>query len=262
MTHSGCKTGDWRAVAGRTSRALLAAFMVLALDAKASADEARPLTTAQASRCGLALVFAIDVSSSVDARDYRLQMEGLANALRNPVVQQAVVDTGGVLATAFEWSGRNQQVEIEPWRFLVAPSDIEDFAAGLETHQRRHTEFPTALGYAMGHAATIMRGAPLDCARRVIDVSGDGVNNEGFEPPLAYANFPFAGVQVNALVIAGANPDPVDYFTRNVLHGPGAFLEIAEGFDDYEEAMIRKLLREIRGAALSSVNPVQDRARQ
>lgn len=238
---------------------ILAALMVVSALATMDRSYAQEGTTpsfdvAQGGRCGLALIFAIDVSSSVDDNDYQLQMRGLADALRDPLVQEAIVDTGGMLATAFEWSGRNQQVEILPWQFLAASGDIEQFAVGIESHQRRFAEFPTALGYAMGHASTLMRGAPLQCARRVIDVSGDGVNNEGFQPPLAYENFPFDGIQVNALVIAGANPDPVDYFTRNVLYGPGAFLEIADGFEDYRNAMRRKLLREIRGAALSSLD--------
>ncbi|NNL18103.1 MAG: DUF1194 domain-containing protein, partial [Boseongicola sp.] len=79
------------------------------------------------------------------------------------------------------------------------------------------------------------------------------VNNEGYEPFLAYRNFVFDGVQVNGLVIAGARPDPVPYYKQHVIFGPGAFVEIAAGFEDYERAMKRKLLREINGSALSSL---------
>lgn len=201
--------------------------------------------------CGLSLVLALDVSSSVDAREFELQMGGLAGALREPEIVQAIVESGGILVTAFEWSGRFQQVEVEPWRFLADEAGVLSFAQRIETHTRGFNEYPTALGYALGHAATRLRGAPLDCARKVVDVSGDGANNEGFGPEAAYANFDFDGVTVNGLVIEGELPDPVRYYRERVIRGPGAFVEVARDFSDYEEAMRRKLLREINGAALS-----------
>jgi hypothetical protein len=96
-----------------------------------------------------------------------------------------------------------------------------------------------------------LRNAPLQCARAVIDVSGDGVNNEGFEPDLAYRNFDFSNVTVNGLVIQGADPDPVSYYQSEVAYGPGAFVIVAARFEDYETAMKQKLLREIYGASLA-----------
>lgn len=211
-----------------------------------------PGTMARAQpNCSLALVLAIDVSSSVDERDYRLQMQGLASAFGDPTIQQAIVGVGGILVTAFEWSGRRQQVEIAPWTFLANQTDIAGFANRITRHPRRYNAFPTALGYALGHAAGRLQQAPLRCARQVIDVSGDGVNNDGFGPDLAFVNFPFDNVQVNALVIAGATPDPVSFFRREVIRGPGAFIEVANGFRDFEAAMKRKLLREIIGGAFS-----------
>ena len=201
--------------------------------------------------CGLSLVLALDVSSSVDAEEFALQTGGLANALRDPSVRRSIIAAGGIQAIALEWSGRDKQVDIAPWSLLTSDADISRFADSIETHQRVHTKFPTALGYALGHAATRLRKAPLRCARAVIDVSGDGVNNEGFEPLLAYRNFDFFNVTVNGLVIQGADPDPVAYYRAEVIHGPGAFVEIAADFSDYEAAMKRKLLREINGAGLA-----------
>jgi hypothetical protein len=205
------------------------------------------------SQCALSLVLAIDVSSSVDERDYRLQMDGLANALRDETVRRAIAQVGGIQVTAFEWSGRRQQVEIVPWTFVAGDETVFALADRLQGHPRRYQEFPTALGYALGHAAGRFGAAPLRCTRHVIDVSGDGVNNEGFGPGPAYANFPFDDVQVNGLVIAGADPDPVAYYRNEVLFGPGAFMEVANGFADFEAAMKRKLLREIVGGALSGL---------
>lgn len=207
--------------------------------------------SAQAVRCGLSLVLAMDASSSVDENEYRLQMNGLAAALADEEVLQAIADVGGVQLYAFEWNGRYNQRVIVDWSYLYLPNDVIDIAEMIQSHQRGRDDLPTALGYALGHAATQLRAAPLRCSRQVIDVSGDGVNNEGFEPGAAYANFDFSNVQVNGLVITGAKPDPVTYYQREVRFGAGAFVEIANGFDDYETAMKRKLVREIRGAALS-----------
>lgn len=226
-------------------RRLLALAAAVLLSAAASGEAA-----AQA-RCGLSLVLAIDVSSSVDEADYRLQMDGLAGALTDPSVMTAIIESGGIQAMAFEWSGRFSQVEVAPWAFLSGEASIRAFAGRISAHPRSRFDLPTALGHALGHAVTQFATAPLACARRVIDVSGDGVNNEGFGPMEAYRHFPVAGIQVNALVIAGADPDPVGYYRAEVLHGPGAFLEVAADFADYREAMRRKLLREINGSALS-----------
>jgi len=202
-------------------------------------------------RCGLSLVLALDVSSSVDEGEFDLQMQGLAGALRDPEIVQAIVGSGGIQVMAFEWSGRFQQVEVAPWSYLSTEADVLAFAGVIAGHRRGFDDFPTALGYALGHAATRLSGAPLNCARKVVDMSGDGITNEGFGPAEAYDAFDFDGVTVNGLVIEGEYPDPVIYYREQVIRGPGAFIEIARDFSDYEDAMRRKLLREINGAALS-----------
>ena len=199
-------------------------------------------------------MLALDVSSSVDTEEFALQTGGLAAALRDPQVRQAIRETGGIQATALEWSGRYQQATIAPWALLSTDAEILAFARSIEAHQRVFEKFPTALGYALGHAATRLREAPLQCARAVIDVSGDGVNNEGFGPDLAYRNFDFANVTVNGLVIRGADPDPVSYYQSEVAYGPGAFVIVAANFKDYETAMKQKLLREIYGASLARID--------
>ena len=121
---------------------------------------------------------------------------------------------------------------------------LDGFAAALTAHERRYEEFPTAMGYALGYGANLLRRAP-PCGRKVLDVSGDGVTNHGFRPVHAYRHFDFAGVTVNGLVIGGDDPELVAFYRDEVIHGPGAFAEIAAGFADYARAMRRKLLREI-----------------
>ncbi|MBZ0164071.1 MAG: DUF1194 domain-containing protein [Notoacmeibacter sp.] len=203
--------------------------------------------------CALSLVLAIDASSSVDAAENRQQLDGLARAFGDEAVREAIHRVGGIQVSAYEWSGRYQQATIAPWSWLFDEASIDAFADKLAGHGRNHDEFPTALGYALGYGAMELQKAPLPCIRQVIDVSGDGVNNEGFGPPIAYRAFPFDNVVVNGLVIAGADPDPVGYYRSVVIRGSGAFVEVARDFADYEAAMKRKLLREIMGNAIASL---------
>jgi Ca-activated chloride channel family protein len=203
---------------------------------------------AQDGACRLALVIALDVSSSVDMAEHRLQADGLAAALRSPVVVQALLapNAGGAVAIAvYEWSGRNQQVLLADWMMMTSNEVIDTLARRVESAPRSHSDFPTALGYALGYGAIQLARAP-DCAKHTIDVAGDGTNNEGFEPRNAYAAFDFSGVTVNALVVGGDRVSLLRYFETEVLRGPDAFTEIAESYADFDRAMTRKLLREVR----------------
>jgi Ca-activated chloride channel homolog len=203
--------------------------------------------------CEMSLVLALDASSSVDDREYRLQRDGLAAALTDREVMTAIRTQGGIWLLAFEWSGGRHQYDWLGWTFLDDPASIRRAAARLGSAERRVDEFPTALGYAIGHALIRLGEAPERCARRVVDVSGDGVNNDGFPPASAYRASDIGGVIVNGLVIEGDAPPPVPYYRTQVIHGPGAFLEIAEDYADYAEAMRRKLLREIASNAYVSL---------
>ncbi|RXV62250.1 hypothetical protein C6W92_11085 [Roseovarius sp. A46] len=203
--------------------------------------------------CRLALVLALDVSSSVDAQEYDLQRKGLAAALDAPDIRHAILRGEGDVALAvYEWSGRDQQKLHLDWTILRSHADITRAAALLAGMERSTTEFPTALGSALGYGAQVMTRAP-ECARRVIDVSGDGVNNEGFAPALAYRHFPFQNITVNGLVILGHDAAVLRHYRDEVLRGPGAFLEVADGFEDFRRAMARKLFREISDIVLGAL---------
>lgn len=197
--------------------------------------------------CRLALVLALDVSSSVDEAEYALQRDGVAAALLSEDVQQAILQdgNGNVALAIYEWSGRRQSTVIQDWVVLESREDIAQVSSRLLATERSFSRFPTALGYALGFGATLLQQAPA-CERKVIDVSGDGITNDGFWPQLAYKHFPFSDVTVNGLAVLGADPDVVDHFEFEVLHGPGAFVETASGYEGYEAAMTRKLYREIQ----------------
>lgn len=209
---------------------------------------------ASARKCELALVLALDASSSVDAREFRLQSDGLAAALLDDDVRATILGSDGVLLTAYEWSGQRRQTIIADWTLLDSEPSIAAFAARLSGHPRSSDEFPTAIGYALGFGAVRLARAPATCVRKVIDMSGDGVHNDGFPPDSAYRAFDFGGVTVNGLVIKGADPDPEPYYRDKILFGPGAFLEVADSYEDYAGAMKRKLLREIGGSVISDAS--------
>lgn len=204
--------------------------------------------------CRLALVLALDVSSSVDEAEYALQRVGLASALDTSEIRTAILrgGAGDVALAVYEWSGRFQDKLHLDWTFLRSDADITGAVAVLASMQRSTSDYPTGLGSALGYGAALMARAPR-CDRQVIDVSGDGINNQGFGPALAYKHFPFDGITVNGLVIEGHDPQVTQYYQREVLYGPGAFLEVAQGFEDFERAMSRKLFREINDLMLGAL---------
>ncbi len=202
-----------------------------------------------AQACRLALVLAIDVSSSVDATEDALQRQGLAEALIDPQVSSAFfANADPVAITIFEWSGRYNQVSLVPWTLIKSPGQLVTLSRNLAASQRSHNDFPTAMGYALGHAAGLLQTSPA-CLFQTVDVAGDGINNEGFGPTEAYTAFPFRDVTVNGLVVNAADFEGevglISFYRNEVIRGPGAFIEIATTFDDYAAAIRRKLIREL-----------------
>jgi hypothetical protein len=206
--------------------------------------------------CRLALVLALDVSSSVDAAEDRLQREGLARALVAPPVVRAFFAADPVALYAFEWSGSLSQVPLtDGWAMVDEEADLSRLAGAIGGSARSRNNLPTAVGAALAHGALTLRDGP-DCRSRVIDVAGDGIHNEGYSPDVAFDTFPFEGVTVNALIVGGAGGEDaalVAWFQAEVLRGPGAFSVYTDGYDDYEAAMEAKLLRELQLPAVGKL---------
>lgn len=207
------------------------------------------LWAAPAAACRLALVLALDVSSSVSMHEDKLQRGGLAAALIAPEVQQAFfADEDPVALAVFEWSGRYNQEILLDWTLIDSPAALLGAAETIGRSRRSHNEFPTAMGHAIGYASGLFQRGPR-CLFSTLDMAGDGENNEGFGPGPAYREFPFDGVTVNGLVVNAADfeaeTELITFYRNEVLRGPGAFLEVADGFEDYERAMRRKLEREL-----------------
>jgi hypothetical protein len=219
---------------------------------------------ARALECRLALLLALDISSSVDAAEDQLQRSGLVSALIAPEVEAAFFAADLPVALAiYEWSGRYNQQILQDWTVIQSRADLVRVAETLAQSRRSHNDFPTAMGYALGFGAGLFSRAPR-CLRKVLDMAGDGQNNEGFGPQIAYREFGFGDVTVNGLVVNAADFEGevglIAFYRGQVLHGPGAFLVIANGFEDYQRAMTRKLERELAPPAIGAL-PAPDAAR-
>ncbi|MDU8926338.1 DUF1194 domain-containing protein [Alisedimentitalea sp. MJ-SS2] len=210
--------------------------------------------TAQA-ECRLAIALALDVSGSVDSRDYALQRNGLAGALRDPRVVQAILarPETPVDLMVYEWSDQGSTRTILPWQAMTSANALESATTRIETAPRAAMPPATALGDAMRHGIRSL--ASRRCWQRTLDISGDGRSNTGPRPGPLRAVAQTNDITINALVIG--HPDPSEttrltaYFRANVITGPGAFTETARDFSNYKAAMTRKLLRELTQQAIS-----------
>ena len=219
--------------------------------------------SAQAAQCRLALALAVDVSSSVDATEDQLQRSGIVAALTAPEVVAAFFAADLPVALAvYEWSGRYNQDLILDWTIIEGQAALLSAAETVAASRRSHSEFPTAMGYALGYGAQLLERGPK-CLRKTLDMAGDGQNNEGFPPASAYRAFAFHDVTVNGLVVNAADFEGevglIAFYQGEVIHGPGAFVIVADGFDDYERAMRRKLERELAPPAIGAL-PSKDNA--
>ncbi|MEO1140638.1 MAG: DUF1194 domain-containing protein [Pseudomonadota bacterium] len=198
---------------------------------------------APALACDVALVLAVDVSGSVDEDEFNIQMQGLADGLRDASVSEALV-VGEAAVLVLQWTGASRQRVVVPWTRIETFEDVEVFATRVEAAPRVWRNFSTAVGEALDFAANQFTGV-LDCERRVIDVSGDGSSNEGIDPNDVHPRLHDLDITVNALVIEGAEPKMTEYFWENVILGPGAFVITANSYEEYPTRMRRKLLREV-----------------
>lgn len=212
---------------------------------------------APANACDTALLLAIDVSASVDSEEYMLQARGMAAAFRDADVIAAIENGTGVLVSALYWSGWQHQEVRLGWRRLETGADAAAFAADLGGLRRRYDHWGTSVGDALATAEVRFEDSAeaASCARRVLDVSGDGVANHGPSTAAMRDRLVARGVTVNGLVIRGELPDPEPFYRAEVIGGPGAFLEIADGYEDYARAFRRKLLRELRPLFAQDAGP-------
>lgn len=204
----------------------------------------RLLGAAPAAACEVALMLSIDVSGSVDRGEYRLQVDGLAAALDDPEVAEALL-IGQAALGVVQWSGTGKQTLVIPWRRMLSPGEIAAFAQRARALPRAYTGSDTAVGEAIGFSARQFDPV-ADCRRKVIDISGDGPQNAG--APLApEREFALeAGIEINAIAIEDAGRSiPITEFYRRHVITPNGFVLTARGLEDYPRAIREKILREV-----------------
>ena len=218
------------------------------------------------------LVFAVDTSMSIDGFEFGLLMKGIANAFRTPEVVDLIGQQDGVAVTLFQWSSEVNEQYMIPWHLLKDPASVLAFAAKVEQAERDPDRVFTGIGEALDFGVRLIAENAFEGRQLKIDVSGDGRNNIGVHLAIPRQAANALGIVINGLPIltriveySARTPSPpgpmsmgryhahtnVDffemetYYRENVIQGPGAFIEIANDYDDFARAFLRKLLREL-----------------
>jgi hypothetical protein len=218
--------------------ALALAFALAAGSAAAPARAATPVS--------IELVLAVDCSVSVNDSEYLLQMAGIATALRRPEVRRLITDhADGVALTVMQWAGTAAVQQVVPWRLLRTEQDVARFAMEVERARRAPLSYYTAPGHAILGAMLLLERNEYAGYERKIDISGDGRRNTGPPPSEARALANAAGVTINGLAILKDDAGLAWYYEREIAGGPGSFVVSADTFEDFADAMARKLFREL-----------------
>lgn len=225
-------------------------------------------TSAVADECvDVNLVLAVDSSHSIDPQEWDLQMRGYKQAFSDTEIIERMIEgpCGGIAVTLVRWGGEMHQYQEIPWTIIRDPLSAMKFADQLGTLPVRKL-FGTAIFTAINFSMTVLETAPVKGEKWIIDVSGDGEDRKLHMHPFETCNRAKSmGIVVNGLPIVNDRPDPDShpfvggnpwspevfslpldlYYERMVICGPGAFIEVAEGFEDFGEAFKRKLRREL-----------------
>ena len=193
-----------------------------------------------------ALVLALDVSLSVDEQEYELQRDGIAAAFEDPAVITAVA--GGknhsIDVLVLEWSDPEIQVVTVEWTRVSDAASANAFARKVRS-TKRSSHGLTAIGNGLMAASAAFERLPDEAARRVVDVSGDGMANIGVPSTEARDALLAKGVTINGLVMLNEEPWVDGYYGENVIGGPGAFLMQVADYREFAAAIREKLLSEI-----------------
>jgi Protein of unknown function (DUF1194) len=224
--------------------------------------------TAQAeTEVDLALVLAVDVSLSMESDEQELQRQGFVEAFRTAEVHEAIRKgmLGRIAVVYVEWAGASFQEVVVPWTVIEQPSDALGFSARLAQSPTRRIGY-TSISGAIEFSLRQLRQSGVEPVRRVIDISGDGANNQGRTVTLARDEAVAQGITVNGLPIMLKRPDSfwdIDnldlYFRDCVIGGPGAFMIPIREKHQFVEAIKTKIIREIAAQpqAQSLLQPAQ-----
>ena len=220
---------------------------------------AQAQTTAPATQAGVrgqpqspaavdvSLVLALDASGSVDDERFELQKQGYAKAFLNSKVLDAIRagNEQAIAVSMVQWTGPTLQLVMVPWTVIRDERSAQTFATLIEAAPRQLMGGGTSVSGAIDFSAMLLKTSPYRATRRVIDISGDGSNNLGRPPEQARDEAVQMGIRINGLPILSVEPDLDQYFRENVIGGPGAFVIAARSYDQFADAILRKLVTEI-----------------
>jgi Ca-activated chloride channel family protein len=192
--------------------------------------------------CQTALALTIDVSNSVDPGEYRLQIDGMADALQDPEIVDAMVQ-GEVAIMVIQWSGTDRQEVSIPWTRIRTALDAERLAAEARLIPRAFVLSDTAPAEAISFALGQF-GAVADCEHHVIDVSGDGTPNAGGDVRGARNRAERQGVTINGVAIESMGVAITGFYKTSIITRNG-FVITARTHREYPEAIRMKILREL-----------------
>jgi len=196
----------------------------------------------------LALILAIDVSGSVNAERWELQRRGYEASFKSPEVLQSI--TSGphkaIAVTMVEWSGYSHQQQVVGWTVIDDGLSAATFASLMAEAPRVYSDW-TAISAALDFATPLFKTSGVTAGRNVIDVSGDGVNNQGRPINDARDQAVAQGIVINGLPILSEYEALDGYYQEHVIGGAGAFMEVVKDYSTFSKAVLAKLVREIAG---------------
>jgi hypothetical protein len=209
----------------------------------------------------LLLVLAVDVSRSIDQAKFMLQRDGYAAAISNRAVLDAIKSGPNqkIALNFVEWSGFGAQKEVIDWTVIDGAGSARRFGDQIVEAPRSFAD-RTSISGGIEFAQTQLEHSPFRAPRHIIDVSGDGTNNAGRDVGASRDDVVAKGTIVNGLVILSnsqllfnaehTNPPGglEKYYRDNVIGGPGAFVMVAEDFNAFGKAIVKKLIAEIAAA--------------
>ena len=206
-----------------------------------------PPTALRAERVQLELILAVDASLSVSDEEFALQLQGLADAFRNEAVVAAIRAAGdhGIAVMLLQWSDRAQQAVSVDWTLVRDTGSASAFAQLVARAPRAYDGAGTAIGRALETSIPMFQANGFEGDRRVIDLSGDGIDNRGPLPGQMRDIAVALGIVVNGLAILNEDRYLDLYYEKNVIGGTGAFVMTAVDYEDFAVAIVRKLIREI-----------------
>lgn len=195
----------------------------------------------------LALVLAVDASGSINQHRFDLQKRGYVEAFRNPLVLRAIQSgmLGSITVTMFQWTGPLLQREGVPWMVIRDQASADAFAQAIDDMPRLLFGGGTSISGAIDHGVTVLARVPQKPNRRVLDISGDGMNSSGRPASAARDDALAKGIVINGLPILALEPFLDRHFADEVIGGDGAFMISARSFETFGNALLRKLIAEI-----------------